>query len=827
MDHDGQCRKTSGTTAIWNAGSPVRPGASRIELTQLGKGLLNTIGCQIPPGTIHCLGTAGKLADNFCLESCAKKEILKMKPLRNGRIGTRAALFIAGLFLLSVSAGQCAEVGYLHRSGTKIVDATGQPILLSGGNTESWLLFDPFWTDGVPLSGTWNQPPADGSWPFTHSITGQLGETTGDWKKVDDSDPAAFYSPGWNQITNYGGDPGYLNSSHWSNTPGAAVSFTFTGNQVRVYGFKRSDLGIADVYIDGVLKASVDCYHATPYYNEILYTATGLTLKSHTLTVKVSGNKNAASSSVQLSMDAFGFGTKAVYGIEGNKKTWRDNKITAQDIATMAANGLNCVRVNIDARLFGTVHTTAGGYQVIDINPSAQGFDYLDKLLTWCSASHVYAILDMHIFLWGLTDSATTLESQAALWKAIAARYSTNAFVAGYDLWNEPNGADGGFSLKSNQNATTVYVHQQLINAIRQVDKNHLIFLEGVPWADRLDCYFYNPSTGALTGALQVTDPANNLAFEFHRYGGTLPDAYDPMQDKGPDGSSYDSSSPQYLWTIQHQKKLAALANLPLLCGEAGNNGNDFLQKQSLLLRRSTDPVDFGIASGMLLWHYKKPNPSGAAYYLWPFPSAGQGFDLITQYWSSLTNYWNGKGPQPTQAVVPSQADGYIHDFCASVATTQTSPEIMALLNGNVCVNGGFEADASQTPAGWNTWGANPEADSTIAGGAYSGKYYLEHAASSPYQVYTYQEEPQLVAGIYTVSAWVKSSGGQSTSEMQVKYFDGSGAVAHAPIPAAANWTKISIPNIHVTSGQCEIGFYSVATAGQWINIDNVQLNIE
>ena len=339
---------------------------------------------------------------------------------------------------------------------------------------------------------------------------------------------------------------------------------------------------------DGVLKASVDCYNAIPYYGELLYQIKGLKKGAHTMQIVVSASKNPASSNTQIICDAFASGTAPTHGVSGIETAWRNNKIQKADIANMAISGVNSVRVNLDCRLFGTVHTTSNGYQLINVDTTtpAVGFKYLDNLVSWCNTYHVYAIIDLHIFLQGLTDSPQSLASEQALWQAIAARYATSPYVGGYDLWNEPNYNDGGFSLTSNQNSTVVYVHQQLINAIRQVDPNHLIFLEGLEWDDRLDCFFYNPTTGALTNQLQVTDPANNLAFQFHRYGGTLPDAYTVAEDTGPDGSDYSGSSPAYLWTIPHQKKLASLANLPLWCGEAGYNSNSFLQLQGLLNRR-------------------------------------------------------------------------------------------------------------------------------------------------------------------------------------------------------------------------------------------------
>ncbi|NQX68762.1 SGNH/GDSL hydrolase family protein [Paenibacillus alba] len=46
-------------------------------------------------------------------------------------------------------------------------------------------------------------------------------------------------------------------------------------------------------------------------------------------------------------------------------------------------------------------------------------------------------------------------------------------------------------------------------------------------------------------------------------------------------------------------------------------------------------------------------------------------------------------------------------------------------------------------------------------------------------------------------------------------------------IPAASSYTRISIPNINVTNGYLEIGFYSVGNGGNWITFDNIELTGE
>jgi bacillopeptidase F len=68
--------------------------------------------------------------------------------------------------------------------------------------------------------------------------------------------------------------------------------------------------GIATVTIDGVNKGNVDLYSATPQAFTKAYT--GLSTGTHTITIKVTGTKNAASSNTWVAVDGFKVGTTTV-----------------------------------------------------------------------------------------------------------------------------------------------------------------------------------------------------------------------------------------------------------------------------------------------------------------------------------------------------------------------------------------------------------------------------------------------------------------------------------------------------------------------------------
>jgi hypothetical protein len=149
----------------------------------------------------------------------------------------------------------------------------------------------------------------------------------------------------------------------------------------------------------------------------------------------------------------------------------------------------------------------------------------------------------------------------------------------------------------------------------------------------------------------------------------------------------------------------------------------------------------------------------------------------------------------------------------------------------NLIVNPGFELDldTTQTPYGWSTWSRAGQdyADYTQAYAdgdprSYYGTHSIEHSddAFTSYDVFTYQMVTGLAAGTYQLTAWVKSSGGQSVAWMEVNAY--GGAKRTVAVPATSTWTMVTLPDIAVTAGQARVGFYSIAEAGQWLAFDDV-----
>jgi hypothetical protein len=102
----------------------------------------------------------------------------------------------------------------------------------------------------------------------------------------------------------YGSQNGaYDSDNHWSDQTGSSYSVNFIGAQVLVFGAQASNNGIAVFSIDNGPQVNVDCYASTRKDQALLYTSPVLSQGAHTLTVKVTGTKNADSSGTYIVAD--------------------------------------------------------------------------------------------------------------------------------------------------------------------------------------------------------------------------------------------------------------------------------------------------------------------------------------------------------------------------------------------------------------------------------------------------------------------------------------------------------------------------------------------
>ncbi len=150
---------------------------------------------------------------------------------------------------------------------------------------------------------------------------------------------------------------------------------------------------------------------------------------------------------------------------------------TADDARFIQSLGLNLLRLPVNYRHFED--------DMAPFEIKEAGFKHLDRAIQLCADHGIYTIIDLHALPgyqnqhWH-SDNPTHhalfwkhkhfQDRAVRLWEVFAERYRDNGWVAGYNLINEP--AD-----PSEQMIMPVY--RRLYDAIRAIDPDHLIFLEG------------------------------------------------------------------------------------------------------------------------------------------------------------------------------------------------------------------------------------------------------------------------------------------------------------------------------------------------------------
>lgn len=243
---------------------------------------------------------------------------------------------------------------------------------------------------------------------------------------------------------------------------------------------------------------------------------------------------------------------------------YRDNYITDEDIKFIKQSGFNSVRVPFSYRLFVTQdepHSLEG-----------VGYELLDRVVGWCKKEGLYVVLDMHAApggqtgdniddSWGYPFLFESQESQQLLvkiWQKIAARYKNEPVVIGYDLLNEPI---PHFFDTARLNPKLEPLYRKIVAGIREVDRNHIIFLGGAQW----DTNF------------KVFGPPfdDRLAYTFHKYW------MDVKQE-----------------AIQEYIDFSNKYSVPIWMGESGENTDEWVASFRTLLERNR--------IGWCFWPYKK-----------------------------------------------------------------------------------------------------------------------------------------------------------------------------------------------------------------------------
>jgi F5/8 type C domain len=143
--------------------------------------------------------------------------------------------------------------------------------------------------------------------PHPESSDPVLGRVT---KIVGAASSAMKYSGSWTERSNPNSYEGKVKDS---STPNSAVEFSFEGTAVYWRALHSPQSGRAEVYIDGALRKSVDCYSPrSTSYEQFLYVNTGLSPHArHTIKVVVTGKKNPKSAGAALGHIAFEYSAES------------------------------------------------------------------------------------------------------------------------------------------------------------------------------------------------------------------------------------------------------------------------------------------------------------------------------------------------------------------------------------------------------------------------------------------------------------------------------------------------------------------------------------
>jgi len=278
---------------------------------------------------------------------------------------------------------------------------------------------------------------------------------------------------------------------------------------------------------------------------------------------------------------------------------WLENMVTRRDIDSLKAWGFNSVRLPMHYNLF----TPPVWEEPIEgeLTWREIGFAMTDSLLSWCSANEMYLILDLHAAPGGqgndipiadvdttkpkLWESELNKQKTVALWYRLAERYRDEPWIGGYDLINETN-----FPLEGNKALRELMV--EITGAIRQVDTNHIIFIEGNHFA---------------TDFSGLTPPwDSNMVYSFHKYW-----------------------SPATVETIQQFLDIRNEHNVPLWMGESGENNNEWYRSAVQLFE--ADSI------GWAWWTLKKIDSESGIMNV-----------TVPDGYQQIIDYWKGTAPAPS-----------------------------------------------------------------------------------------------------------------------------------------------------------------------------------
>ncbi|MFC4687816.1 cellulase family glycosylhydrolase [Epilithonimonas pallida] len=478
-------------------------------------------------------------------------------------------------------------------------------------------------------------------------------------------------------------------------------------------------------------------------------------------------------------------------------KAYLKNGITKKDIDSLAKWGFNSIRLPMHYNLYTLPiekEPVKGQNTWLE-----EGFQMTDNLLKWCEDNKIYLILDLHAAPGGqgndanisdndkskpnLWQSEENQKKTVALWKKLAERYKDKEWIGGYDLINEPNYPFTGKNPNGTDemsNAPLWKLQKDITEAIRQVDKKHIIILEGNGWGNN-----YN-------GLPKLWD--DNLVLSFHKYWTT---------------NSQDA--------IQNIIDLREKLNVPAWLGETGENSNVwFTELNQLLLKNNI---------GYAYWPMKKIDNI-----------AGVTNVKITPDYQKLLNYWKNGGTKPTKDFAKKAlmkiADNYklenvevkkdvIDALFRQVNDDTTKPYKNHAVPGRIFATeydlGRFGSAYSDndfqnlwvsngTHTEWNSGNKmrNDGVDIYACNDKITNKYYVGKTEKGEWLQYTVNSN---LAKKYKLNIRYNNESTQA-SELFIKTENGDDLGSIKLVPTGKAWKTVSVNNINLVKGENKLRLY-------------------
>ena len=268
---------------------------------------------------------------------------------------------------------------------------------------------------------------------------------------------------------------------------------------------------------------------------------------------------------------------------------FKDNYVTKADIEFIASTGANTIRLPFHYKLF-----TDEDY--MGLSAQQDGFERMDKVVEWCREYGIYVILDMHDAPGGQTgdniddsygypwllECEISQSLYADIWRRIAEHYRDEPIILGYDLLNEPIAPYFGDDVAL-LNSKLKALYRRGFDAIREVDKNHIIILGGAQWNSNFE-------------PLEDCNFDEQVMYSCHRYGG------DP--------------TPEAIGSfIAFRDKV----NRPMYMGEIGHNTYEWMATFSTTMQQHN--------IGYTFWPYKKIGSSS-----WVGFTAPEGWQSVVEF---------------------------------------------------------------------------------------------------------------------------------------------------------------------------------------------------